>query len=170
MIAPSSVYDSATSIAQVYDGTKHSWNTKWQFNKVTKLCIRMKDVASVSFVIHDDIEIVITAYHQYPQFWNPRPNLENILGIGDNSLSRPALKLSVNYHQYRTCADFHCLVPRGKRFSLYLTIFCRSTYIFSCRVAAFSYRTVVEHAVAVRIFTLVISSKTVDEMLIARRW
>ena len=24
MIAPSSVYDSATSIAQVYDGTKHS--------------------------------------------------------------------------------------------------------------------------------------------------
>jgi hypothetical protein len=44
----------------------------------------MKDVASLSFVIYDDSEIVITAYHQYPQFWNPRPNLENILGIGDN--------------------------------------------------------------------------------------
>jgi hypothetical protein len=111
MIAPSIVYDSATSIAQVYDGTKHSWNTKWQFNKVTNLCIRMKDVASLSFVIHDDSEIVIIAYHQYPQFWNPRPNLENILGIGDNFLSRPALKLSVNYHQYRTCSLFQCISP-----------------------------------------------------------
>ena len=39
--------------------------------------------------------------------------------------------------------------------------------IFSYRVAAYSYRTVVEHAVVVRIFTLVF--KTVDEMLIARR-
>jgi hypothetical protein len=65
----------------------------------------MKDVSSLSFVIYDDSEIVITAYHQYPQVSAPRPNLENILGIGDNSLSRPALKLSVNYHQYRTCIE-----------------------------------------------------------------
>ena len=35
----------------------------------------------------------------------PRPNHENILGIGDNSLSRTAQNLTVNYHQCRTCIE-----------------------------------------------------------------
>jgi len=59
-------------------------------------------------------DIVINYEIMYTQFCDIRrqlnrdnclspTNLENILGIGDNSLSRPALKLSVNYHQHRTC-------------------------------------------------------------------
>ena len=44
--------------------------------------------------------IVITAYYQYPQMWNPRPNLENIIGIGDKGI------VSIMYLSYNTILFF----------------------------------------------------------------